>query len=233
MARLAEVLVATFRLRFELPRRAAGTGDYEVVQEYSDVAQRLLPVFVGMLDALLRRQIVAVAERMWSTDDEQTAVTLPRTVGFADLVGYTEASASMSVGELSSVLAEFDERVANVVQRGNGQVIKTIGDEAMFVTESPLDACRIALTLVEEFGHGRLPPVRIGLAAGEVLSIFGDVYVPDVNLAARLVAETDPSTVLVSEQVYSDAADMFRFESLPPLALKGFADPVSAFHLYP
>jgi hypothetical protein len=75
MARLAEVLVATFRLQIELPRRAGGSTDYEIVREYSDVAQRLPPAFVGTLDALLRRQMVAAAERMWSTDDEKVAVT--------------------------------------------------------------------------------------------------------------------------------------------------------------
>ena len=216
MARLAEVLVATFRLRLELPRRAAGTGDYEVVKEYSDIADRLLPEFIWTLETLLRRQIVAVAERMWSTDDERAAVTLPRTVGFVDLVGYTEVSATMSAGELSSVLAEFDERVANVVRRGGGQVVKTIGDEALFVAEAGLDGCQIALRLAEEFGHGRLPAVRVGLAAGEVLSIFGDVYGPDVNLAARLVAVADPSNVVVSEQVRTDSVGPFRFEPLSP-----------------
>jgi adenylate cyclase len=233
MARLAEVLVATFRLQLELPRRAAGIGDYEIVKEYSDIAQRLLPEFVGTLETLLRRQIVAVAERMWSTDDERAAVTLPRTVGFVDLVGYTEVSASMSVGELSSVLAEFDERVANLVRLGGGQVVKTIGDEALFVAESGFDACRIALRLAEEFGRGQLPRVRVGLAAGEVLSIFGDVYGPDVNLAARLVAEADPSTVVVSEQVRAGLAGLFRFEPIPPLTLKGLSGPVCAYRLCP
>jgi adenylate cyclase len=233
MARVAEMLVATFRLRFELPRRAAGTGNYETVQEYTDIAQTVLPAFMRTLDALLRRQILAVAGRMWSTDDEQTAVTLPRTVGFADLVGYTAASASMSVSELASVLAEFDEKVSNVVLRGNGQVVKTIGDEAMFVAESAADACRIALKLVGEFGQGRLPPVRIGLAAGDVLSVFGDVYGPDVNLAARLVAAAEPSTVVASAQVRAECAGLFRFERLPPLALKGLPDPVSAFRIDP
>ena len=231
MSRLAEVLVASFRLQYELPRRREGVGEYEVVREYSDIAEQLLPAFVGTLDALLRRQIVAVTKRVWSTDDEQSAVTLPRAVGFVDLVGYTETSAAMSVSELASMLAEFDERVAEVVSHGDGQVVKTIGDEAMFVMESVPDSCRIALTLVESFGRGRLPPVRVGLASGEVLSVSGDVYGPDVNLAARLVAAADPSTVVVSERIHADAGARFRFEPLPPLTLKGFARPVSAYRL--
>ena len=170
MARVAETLVGAFRLRFELPRLQGGSTYSEVVKEYSALTERVLPGFVQTLDVLLRRQLVAVADRVWSTDAEQTVVTLARTVGFADLVGYTAASATMSVGELAAVLAEFDERVSGVVHRGNGQLVKTLGDEAMFVCESAGDACRIALRLVEDFAAGPLPPVRVGLAAGQVLS---------------------------------------------------------------
>ena len=145
MAQIAETLVAAFRLQVELPRLAAGVPDVELVKGYADIAQGMLPAFVGTLDVLLRRQIVAVAERTWSTDAERSAVTLPRSIGFADLVGYTAAAATMSVHELMSTLVEFDERTADVVLRGNGQIVKTIGDQAMFVTEHAGDACRIAL----------------------------------------------------------------------------------------
>ena len=231
MARIAEVLVGAFRLRFELPRLQGSSAYSDVVKEYSALTEEVLPGFVQTLDVLLRRQLVAVADRVWSTDAEQTAVTLARTVGFADLVGYTAASATMSVGELAVVLAEFDERVTGVVYRGNGQLIKTLGDEAMFVSESASDACAIALQLVKDFAASPLPPVRVGLAAGDVLSVFGDVYGPDVNLAARLVAAADSSTVVVSESVRAQSSTDFRFQALDPLTLKGFVDPVSAYRL--
>ena len=231
MARVAEVLVGAFRLRFELPRLQGGSAYSDVVKEYSDLTEQVLPGFVQTLDVLLRRQLVAVADRVWSTDAEQTAVTLPRAIGFADLVGYTAASATMSVGELAAVLVAFDERVTGVVYRGNGQLVKTLGDEAMFVSESASDACRIALQLIEDFASGPLPPVRVGLAAGDVLSVFGDVYGPDVNLAARLVGSADSSMVVVSESVRDQCAAEFRFEALDPLILKGFVAPVTAYHL--
>jgi adenylate cyclase len=233
MARVAETVVGTFRLQFELPRRAGGTRYIDVVKEYAQVAETLLPAFTRSLDVMLRRQIVAVTARMWGTDAEQSAVMLPRTVGFADLVGYTAATASMSVRELTAVLVEFDERSTQVVTRGRGQVVKTIGDETMFVTEHAGDACRIALELVREFGSGSLPPVRVGLAAGEVVSMFGDVYGPDVNLAARLVGVAAPSTVVVSEPVRASSGEGFRFERLPAVTLKGFAEPLPAWRLEP
>jgi adenylate cyclase len=231
IARIADALVGAFRLRFELPRLQTGSAYSEVVKEYSTLTEEVLPGFVQTLDALLRRQLVAVADRVWSTDAEHSAVTLARTVGFADLVGYTAASATMSVGELAGVLSEFDERVTGIVHRGNGQLVKTLGDEAMFACESADDACRIALRLVDEFSSGRLPPVRVGLAAGNVLSAFGDIYGPDVNLAARLVGAADASAVVVSTSVQAESAETFRFEPVGPLTLKGFMEPVAAYRL--
>jgi adenylate cyclase len=230
MARVAETLVSGFRLQVQLPRLDTGTSPAEFVREYSALTDSLLPVFVRSLGAVLRNQMVEVTKRVWSTDDERSAVTLPRTVGFVDLVGYTEAAAASSVRQLTAVLIDFDERTAEAVSRAHGQIIKTIGDEAMFVTEDAGDACRIALDLVGAFGHGTVPPVRVGLATGEMISVFGDLYGPDVNLAARLVSVAHPSTVLVSERT-RESADGFTFADTPPQVLKGIAHPVTAFRL--
>jgi class 3 adenylate cyclase len=230
MARLAETLLGGFRLRVQLPRRDQGTRTVEFIKEYSGLAETLLPAFIRSLDALLRRQMVAVAERVWSTDEERSAVTLHRTVGFVDLVGYTEVSASLTVRQLTAVLIEFDDRTVEAVARGNGQIIKTIGDEAMFVAEDAANACRIALDLVGDFGRDRLPPVRVGLATGDMVSVFGDLYGPDVNLAARLVAAADPGSVVVSGQTRASAGE-FLFDTVPDLVLKGFPDPVTAYRL--
>ena len=120
-------------------------------------------------------------------------------------------------------------RTAEIVSNGDGQIVKTIGDEAMFVTEDADDACRIALDLIGASG-GTLPPVRVGLATGEMVSVFGDLYGPDVNLAARLVDVAEASTALASEQVRS-ASSSIRFERLAPLTLKGFAHPTTAYRI--
>jgi adenylate cyclase len=230
MARVAETLLGGFRLEVQLPRRDAGTRTVEFIKEYSGLAETLLPDFIRSLDALLRRQMVAVAERVWSTDEERSAVTLHRTVGFVDLVGYTEVAASLTVRQLTAVLIEFDKRTVEAVARGNGQIVKTIGDEAMFVTEDAANACRIALELVKDFGRDQLPRVRVGLATGDMVSVFGDLYGPDVNLAARLVTVADPSSVVVSEQTRGSTS-AFQFDVVPDLALKGFPTPVTAYRL--
>jgi adenylate cyclase len=232
MARLAETVVGVFRLQVELPRRDAGVSYVDMVKEYSELTKTLLPTFVSTLDAVLRRQIVAVAERMWSTDAEQSIVTLRRTVGFVDLVGYTSAATSLSLRELTNVLIAFDLRTSEVVAAHNGQIVKMIGDEAMFVTEGVEDACRIASDLVGVTAD-LLPPVRVGLACGEMASVFGDLYGPDVNLASRLVDVAEPSTAVVSERVRDGCLETFAFEELSPMSLKGFARPTTAYRLEP
>jgi adenylate cyclase len=232
MAKVAETLVASFRLQVEIPRRDAGVRYVDVIKEYSDITTSLLPAFVRSLDALLRQQILAVAKRMWSTDEEHSTVTLWRTVGFVDLVGYTELTGSLSARDLAAVLIDFDERTARAVGAGNGQVVKMIGDEAMFVTEEADDACRIALNLVAAFAQDHTPPVRVGLATGEMVSVFGDLYGPEVNLAARLVAVAEPATVVVSRRTRDGAAD-FEFDALPARPLKGFPDPITSYKLVP
>jgi adenylate cyclase len=135
----------------------------------------------------------------------------------------------LSLREITDVLVEFDQRTSEVVASGRGQIVKTIGDEAMFVTEHAADACNIALDLVDAAG-GTLPPVRVGLATGEMASVFGDLFGPDVNLASRLVGVAAPSTAVVSAPV-RDACAGFRFERLAPLTLKGFAEETTAFRL--
>ncbi len=232
MAKVAETLVASFRIQVEVPRRDAGARYVDLVKEYAEITTSLLPAFVRSLDALLRQQIVAVAKRMWSTDEEHSTVTLWRTVGFVDLVGYTEVTGSLSARDLAAVLIDFDERTARAVRQGNGQVVKMNGDEAMFVTEEPGDACRIALNLVAAFTGDQTPPVRVGLATGEMVSVFGDLYGLDVNLAARLVAVAEPDTVVVSQRTRDGAPD-FGFDALPALPLKGFPDPITSYKLVP
>ena len=75
-------------------------------------------------------------------------------------------------------------------------MIKTIGDEVLFVADDPLDAARIALAWSRP-GDAEFPEVRVGLAYGDVVSRLGDVYGPVVNLASRLTSVARPGRVLV------------------------------------
>ena len=123
------------------------------------------------------------------------------------------------------MLRRFEEQVWDLVNASGGRVVKLIGDEAMIVFEEPFRACRVGLDLIDLSEH----PVRIGMAHGTVVSLYGDYYGETVNLAARLVNRADSSTLLVSENVRDRAGRGIAFEALEPLFLKGFAESVRVF----
>src|SRR5215831_12806693 len=75
-------------------------------------------------------------------------------------------------------------------------------DEVLFVTGQPAHTAEIALRLTgPDRDRKGLPALRVGMAAGRVLTRFGDVYGPVVNLAARLTSLAKPGTALVDAEL--------------------------------
>ena len=100
------------------------------------------------------------------------------------------------------MVARFEELAHDTVVALGGRVVKMIGDEVMFVVQSPVNAARIGLSLAEAYADDELlSDVRVALAVGPVLLQEGDFYGPVVNLASRLVAVAHPGTVLVSDEL--------------------------------
>ena len=222
---MTEALSGAFRVGIEVPQRMTGTPYSQVVDDYTTVARELLPSFLEAVEAVFRRHLVVVSYQLWSTDEERAAVTLERTVGFADLVGSTDVLHTQSVKEMAEMVRQFEEQAWDLVSRAGGRVVKLIGDEAMFVVEDTGRACDVGLGLVEASPH----PVRVGLAHGPVVGLYGDYYGETVNLAARLVRAAKPSTLLVSETVRDRAGAAFTYQPLGPLVLKGFAEPAPVY----
>ena len=83
------------------------------------------------------RTSLSVSRGTWSLDEEQAAVTRERTVGFADLVGYTSSTRALSLTGLAAMIAQFEARASDVVARFGGRLVKLIGDEAMFAVDEP------------------------------------------------------------------------------------------------
>ena len=106
-ARLAEALSSAVRIGVEVPTLTGGTPYSEVVAEYSNAGRDLLPVFLDALGAVFRRHLVLVSYQVWSPDEERAAVTLQRTVGFADLVGSTAAVRSGSPATVARMVASM------------------------------------------------------------------------------------------------------------------------------
>ena len=218
----------------EVPRLDSGTGYAEIVEQYSELAKAEFPTLVAGLGVLTRAHMLRVSRSAWSPDEQRSAVTREQTIGFADLVGYTDRSRGLSTTELASAVGDFETTVTDLVSQHGGRLVKFIGDEAMFVVDDPAKGCELGLALANAFASDpALPPVRVGLAAGPAVALYGDYYGEVVNLAARLVKAAEPSQVLVSQALHDALAQQFRFEPEADIVLKGFDVSVTAFRLLP
>jgi adenylate cyclase len=230
--RLAEALVDSFRVGFELPELGRGARYSDVVEGYVDIVRTALPDFEALLLATFRAHLVRVAGGAWAPDVEEAAARRELAVGFADLVGYTALTRTLSPGELSRLLRRFEDTVGEVVGEHGGRLVKQIGDGAMFAAETAQAGAATACDLAAAFaGADDVPPVRVGLACGSVLSHYGDYYGDVVNLAARLVALARPGTVVVSALVAERLGAGWSVERLPDQALKGFGAPSAVYRL--
>jgi len=194
---------------------------------FVSVAEETLPSLAELLTFVWRRHMQAVARRtvMVRTAAHQDGVGPVLAVGFADMVGFTLLSQHLHDGELASVVRRFEEISYDIVASYGGRVVKTIGDEVMFVVSTAASAARIGVSLAEAYADDDLlSDVRVGLAAGPVLVRDGDYFGPTVNLAARIVAIAEPGTVLVSDELHDrleeEARDEFMGKPLRPRVLK-------------
>jgi adenylate cyclase len=234
VAQIAEAVVDAFRINIEMPRHRAGDPYPEVVEDYASTAAVTVPALGRAITDALVAHLVSVSGSTWGLDSEDATVTRERTVGFADLVGYTASVRASSPAVLAATISRFERHVGEVVARFGGRVVKLIGDEAMFIVDDPVAGCELALELNRALAEDpQLPSVRTALAAGPVVSHYGDYYGDVVNLAARLVKVAEPGEVLVSESVaQSDPGSAaLTFEPAGHHPLKGYDDRVGAYRL--
>jgi adenylate cyclase len=209
LARIAEVQSDSLveAIRSEL---ASGRSDEAIA---ADLPDRLdWNRLSRLLDYALRLQLRATARRKLATADPNTLGTEILAVGFVDLVGYTALSQELDQDELAMLVSRFEELAYDTVAEHAGRVVKTIGDEVLFVAPVAADAARIALRLTERSEDDQLPDARAGVSAGSVLAQEGDYYGPVVNLASRLVELARPGSVLASSDFRDALGDDPAFE---------------------
>jgi adenylate cyclase len=148
----------------------------------------------------------------------------PQAVGFVDITSYTALSERLGVSDLTQLLEGFEACVFDQVAAG-GRVVKTLGDEVLFVAEGPTAAAEIALSVVEASeADPDLPRVHAGLAYGPLLERAGDVFGPTVNVASRATSRARAGSVIV-DQAFRDALGddhRFRFRRQAGRPVRGY-----------
>jgi adenylate cyclase len=196
-------------------------------QDIGRFVEELLPVIENTQSFVWRRQLASYFSRMVSheTVDLPAAGLASTVVGFADMSGFTTLTRKATEAELREVLGAFEAATTEVVGANNGRIVKTIGDEVLFVADAPADGAEIALGLhAAATADEYLPPLRVGLAAGPVVSRLGDVYGSTVNIASRLTTVCRPGWVLVDRVMAESLQGDARYTLKPrrPESVRGF-----------
>jgi adenylate cyclase len=214
-ARMADAVVG-----FWTDRLVAGVAGGGSPEEFLPDAKRVDDLQL-VVDYLLRRHLVdSISRRVGDASDIESGHLVA--VGFADLVGFTSLSEQLSDTETADLIDRFERVGTDTVVGGGGRVVKMIGDEVMFTAEPSLVA-EIALCLSETFDSPDLPSVRVGVAMGTVVSQFGDLYGPVVNLASRATMAARPGSVLISPSLAEvlGADKRYSVKTIRPHKLKG------------
>ncbi|MDQ1661236.1 MAG: adenylate cyclase [Blastococcus sp.] len=202
--------------------RAAGDSRSVSADDAVAAAKALLPRLREVQDYVWRRHLAANADRLLASAG--TGDRRELAVGFADLVGYTSRSRGMGGSELGRMVEDFESIAAEVIARHHGRVVKTIGDGVLFTTASAVDAAEVGLELPEVWDSDERPPLRVGAAYGAVLTRFGDVFSPVVNLASRLTSVARPGTLLVDRELASRLKDQpgYKIRTLRRVSVRGY-----------
>jgi len=232
LARMADAAIGALRARIEAPLRTQGADDLEVARRFVALATDLVPRLYPMIEAVHRRHLAQAGRRftLWELPASETS-TVYAVIGFADLAGFTARIQELAPAELDALVRSFEDIVLGELALPGARLVKLIGDEAMFVAGTADDAALIARGITRRVSDkDELPPVKIGLAAGEVLVREGDVFGAAVNRAARLVRIAQPNTVVVDSEVAS-RLNARATKHLGSQSVPGFDAPIDAFRL--
>lgn len=187
---------------------------HRVGELLAEIADRTEPLLVYAW----RRHLASALTRLVTNEDADSgrAATLVRSVGFADLVSFTRVVRRSTERELAGLVQRFEAVTSDIVTSHGGRLVKTVGDEVLFVAISAASAGSIGLDIADAMASDDvLPDVRVGVATGPVVARLGDVFGTTVNRASRLTAAAAPGTVLVDEQTAVRLVTATGFELAP------------------
>jgi adenylate cyclase len=176
------------------------------------------------------------------------------TVMFTDVRGFTGWAERHQPAHIVSVLNDYFELMVDAIHRHKGTLDKFMGDGILALFGAPLsygedavNAVECALEMarfLEQFNReheasGDRFAIGIGINTGPVVAGYmgssksmeytaiGD----HVNLASRLCAAAAPGQILVSADTAAAIGSRFHIQPLPPIQVKGKAQPVTVFQI--
>jgi len=155
----------------------------------------------------------------------------------ADVEGYSRLMGADEVGTLKG-LTERRAILDRLIGDRGGRIANTAGDSVLAEFGSAVDAVQCAVeaqTALAE-ANSRLSPdkrisFRIGIHVGDVMVRGGDLFGDGVNIAARLQALAQPSSICVSGATYEQVKKVLplSFTDLGPQQFKNIEEPIRAY----
>ena len=155
----------------------------------------------------------------------------------ADVEGYSRL---MGVDEVGTLKGLTERRVIldRLIGEHRGPIANTAGDSVLAEFGSAVDAVQCAVeaqAALAEANAGLAPDrrisFRIGIHVGDVMVRGGDLFGDGVNIAARLQALAQPSSVCVSAATYEQVKKVLplSFTDLGPQQVKNIGEPIRAY----
>ena len=134
----------------------------------------------------------------------------------ADVVGYSKAMEADEAGTIARLKTVRADITDPLIARHHGRIVKLMGDGAIVVFDSVVDAVACAAeiqraTAARNAGLTEAEGImfRIGVNLGDLALIDDDVYGDGVNIAARLEQLAEPGGVMISGTAYDHLQGRF------------------------
>jgi adenylate cyclase len=235
LALIADSALALFGINVASQFDERGVSELEQARVSTFAALALTQEVPKVLETLLFHHVEAASQRSLASAPI-AGRTARLAVAFVDIVQSTAMVQRLDPEPLADAIGAFEQEATELVGSRGGRVVKTLGDEVMFVVADPVAACDAALALRDHAAtDDRLPDVRGAVAFGDLVRGYGDFYGREVTMAARAVKVADPGAIIataaVRDAVDAEEAGGFDLTSLGSHALRGFDDPVELFEL--
>jgi class 3 adenylate cyclase len=174
------------------------------------------------------------------------------TVVFLDLRGFTAFTERAAPEEVMALLGEYHREVGQLVMAHGGTLERFAGDSIMVFFNDPLpmerpaeQAVRMALAAQGAFAPigaawaKRGYELALGAGVAQGYATLGTIGYEGrwdyaaigsvTNLAARLCAEAKGGEVLLCQRTMASVDELVDLETMGPLTLRGFSQPIPAF----
>jgi adenylate cyclase len=157
----------------------------------------------------------------------------------ADAVGYSRLMGEDEEATVRTVTA-YREMMSTLIQKHQGRVVDSPGDNLLAEFASVVDAVRCAVEIQEELRarNAELPEdrkmeFRIGINLGDVIEEGERIYGDGVNIAARVEGLAEPGGICISGTVYEHIKDKLALweEFLGEEKVKNIVRPVRVYRV--